>query len=98
MPENLEFEGVLEADEFFVAAAKRTPKIGGGTYPATIEDISVERDVETNFGGVTKVQDTYWFKFSVNGSNNNIAVFYIILGWWNNLTKKWYNRVCQNNL
>jgi len=55
MPENLEFEGVLEADEFFVAAAKRTLKIGGGTYPATIEDISVERDVETNFGGVTKV-------------------------------------------
>lgn len=78
MPENLEFEGVLEADEFFVAAAKRTPKIGGGTYPATIEDISVERDVETNFGGVTKVQDTYWFKFSVNEQQQYSSFLYHI--------------------
>lgn len=66
MNETKEYEDY--EDDFYVDMPKHIPKISEGTYTAKIQDITLEKDVEMNYGGVTKVKDVYWLTFAVNGS------------------------------
>ena len=64
--EDLEIEDL--EDDFYVEMSRRISKISEGTYTATIQNISLVRDVQTNYGGITKIRDMYWVTFGVNGS------------------------------
>jgi len=66
--ENPENSLDVEDDDFYIQAKKRKPQIKAGTHEAVIKDITLVKNVETNYGGTPKVVDMYYVEFAVDGS------------------------------